>query len=792
MIYRNCFSYIRHSLIFKHTLYFALLLLCLFGSVPALAQSKIELKNDSGVPLPDTLLFKLQKAQAAITEINAASKKGYGSGQITIDLKDIRSSVNPIKTDLSVSKKVIDTKTLQGYQLILNNSQERLTNWRNTLSKSSNELQRMSKEVVDLSSDSVLAVNSGDTTQKQLYTRQLVDIKLRLQNAGKSVTASLDTVSRLLADVSAVYLDVADLQANIVERLKTSGQSALGRESPYIWAAPRQEARGSSVGELISASYEGQNKILGYFLKSTWDNRTLLILFGAAFFLWVYLNYRNAKKPDNQQTLGQLEFKYIRPIPILATLIVILNLTPLFEPDAPSLYIELIEFALLILLTIDFWKKLPQKDLRYWLFIVLLYVVTVLTNAAVHTAVYMRLWLMALNVASLYIGVRFYKKLKEVNISQKFVRPVLIIFLLLNFFSIVSNIFGRISLAKVYSVTAIIGLTQIIGLAIFIQIFTDALELQIKVSSCGGGLFSRLNIGNTRASFKKALSVVAVILWVLVFLINLSIAGGVFAFIQHILAKPRTFGSVTFTLNNVLFFAVIVYISNVLQKNVGVLFGEKTVDFSSSQVEHKSSKLTLIRLVIAIIGILLAVTASGIPLDKLTVVLGALSVGIGLGMQNIVNNFVSGIILIFEKPFQIGDYVELADKKGKIQDIGIRSSRMLTQQGSEVIIPNGDLLSNRLVNWTLNSAYVKSELLFKVNIATDIDAISKIIEEEIDKLDDTVKNMPPEVLINSVAGDAVELRVLVWISNIYVESAFKNRLFRQLITRLTEAQMKIM
>jgi potassium efflux system protein len=792
MIYRNCFVLFRRTHFFKYYLYQALLVLCLFAAAPALAQTQIQLKNDSGIPLPDTLLFKLQKAQAAVTEINAANKKGYDSGQIAIDLKDIRKSIAPIKTDLSLSKKVVDTRTLQGYQLILKNSQERLTAWRNTLSKTSNDLQRMSKEVVDLSSDSVLAVTNGDTTQKKLYTRQLVDTKLRLQNAGKSVTASLDTVSRLLADVSAAYLDVADLQANIIERLKTSGKIAIGQESPFIWKAPRQEAEGSSVAELLSASYEGQNKILGYFLKSTWDNRTLLLLFGIAFFLWVYLNFLKAKKPENQQLLGELDFKYISPVPVLATLIVMLNLTPLFEPDAPALYIELIEFALLVLLTISFWKQLPPKDMRYWLFIVLLYVVTVLTNAAVHSAIYMRLWLIALNVGSLYVGVQFYRKLKEVNISQKFVRPVLMIYLFFNFLSILSNVLGRISLAKVYSVTAIIGLTQIIGLAIFIQIFTDALELQIKISSCNGGLFSRLNISHTRASFKKALSVVAVILWVLVFLINLSIAGGVFAFIQQILAKPRTFGSVTFTLNNVLFFGVIVYISNVLQKNVGVLFGEKTVDFSSSEVEHKSSKLTLIRLVIAIIGILLAVTASGIPLDKLTVVLGALSVGIGLGMQNIVNNFVSGIILIFEKPFQIGDYVELADKKGKIQDIGIRSSRMLTQQGSEVIIPNGDLLSNRLVNWTLNSAYVKSELLFKVNISTDIDAVTKIIEEEIDKMDDTVKNTPPEVLINSVAADAMELRVLVWINNIYVESAFKSRLFRQLIARFGEAQIKVM
>jgi potassium efflux system protein len=299
------------------------------------------------------------------------------------------------------------------------------------------------------------------------------------------------------------------------------------------------------------------------------------------------------------------------------------------------------------------------------------------------------------------------------------------------------------------------------------------------------------NLSRTRLSFKKILSVVTVILWLLVFLINLSIAGGVFALLHTILVKPRSFGSVTFTLSNVLFFGVIVYLANMLQKHVGVLFGESSITFDE-KTEHKGSKLALIRLIIIVIGVLLAVTASGVPLDKLTVVLGALSVGIGLGMQNIVNNFVSGIILIFEKPFRIGDYVELADKKGKVQDIGIRSSKMLTPQGSEVIIPNGDLLSGRLVNWTLSNDYLKTEVIFKVPVDTDLAAIYKIIEEEISQTDNIVKNLPPEILINTIAADSVELKVLVWISNVYIEAGFKSDLFKKLLPRFKEMQVKIM
>ncbi|TWR25517.1 mechanosensitive ion channel [Mucilaginibacter achroorhodeus] len=755
-----------------------------FAQVPTL-------KSDSGQTLPDTLLFRMQRAQAAITEINAANKDGYNTLTARQTLKDIRQNVQPIKEDLDIKERIIEPKILSNYQLILKTSQENLQDIQDKLSKESNNLQRMSKEIVQLSKDSVLMIKADDTTAKNLYKSQLLDIKLRLQNAGKLTTANLDTTSKLLAEVSATNLELTELQVDISDRMRTSGRSALRKESPYIWSAP-VENKGEDLGELLSSSIRGQNKILGYFINSTWDNRILVILFGVAFFLWVFLNYRKANKPDVRESLGALEFKYISAIPVIPALIVMLIITPLFEPDSPSLYIEIISFALLILLTIDFWKKLPAKQLRRWLYIVGLYILVMAVTATVHHAIFVRLLLIAVNIASLYIGYKFYQKLKEINFKKGFIKPVLYVFFYLNIIAIFLNVFGRISLAKIDSVTAIVGLTQVIGLAIFIQILTDALELQIKISSSNGGLFSRLDVAKTRQSFQRMLSVIAVILWLLVFFINLNVAGGVFSFVHQVLVKERVFGTLKFTLGNVLFFVVIIYVSNILQKNIGVLFGEKSIGYANNQVEHKSSKLTLFRLVIVMLGLLLAFTASGIPMDRLTVVLGALSVGIGLGMQNIVNNFVSGVILVFEKPFEIGDFIEIADKKGKIQDIGIRSSKMLTQYGSQVIIPNGDLLSNRLVNWTQGASYVKSEMIFKVNMATDLNALSKILEDLIDQTDHTVKNLPPEILINNITADAVEIKILIWVTSVYIEPAFKSKLLADLLQRFTDAQIKVM
>ncbi|MCD8738986.1 mechanosensitive ion channel [Mucilaginibacter roseus] len=760
-------------------------------SLTAAAQNK-PTGADTVNTIPDTLLFKIQQAQAAITEINAANKKGYRIDDIKNGLNDVKTSISPVKADLAIPKKVIDTKSLLSYNLILKNAQSKLTDWQARLTKLNNDLQQRADKVVALSNDSLLTVDNKDTTQKRLYTAQLADIKLRLQGAGKVTSTGLDTVSTLLADVSALYLTVNDMQGTIDERLQQSGRSAIGREVPYIWSAPTK-SENNDLLKLFRSSFKGHNKILGYFFDSSWDNRVLLIITGIAFYLWVFRNFKKIQKPDLREKTGELSFKYIRPYPVLAALIVVLNLAPLFEPDSPSLYIELTQFVSLAALTILFWQNLNRKDTRYWLLIIALYAVIVLSTSIVQDAVWMRLWLIGLNVIAIYGGVVFIRRLRNEGVAKRLTNPVLYIFIFLNALAVLLNILGRISLAKVYSTTAIIGIAQVIGLAVFIQILTDALELQIKVSACSEGIFSRININRSRASFKKALTVVAVILWLLVFMINLSIAGGIYAFIQQVLIKERAFGSVKFTLSNVLFFAVIVYLANMLQKHVGVLFGEGGISSNiNDKIEHKGSKLALIRLIIVIIGVLLAVTASGIPLDKLTVVLGALSVGIGLGMQNIVNNFVSGIILIFEKPFRIGDYIELADKKGKVQDIGIRSSKMLTPQGSEVIIPNGDLLSGRLVNWTLSNDYLKTEIIFKVAIDTDIEAIRKIVEEEVGKESDTVKNLPPELLINSFAADNIELKILVWITNIYAEAGFKSRLLQTLLSRFKDLAIKTM
>ena len=173
------------------------------------------------------------------------------------------------------------------------------------------------------------------------------------------------------------------------------------------------------------------------------------------------------------------------------------------------------------------------------------------------------------------------------------------------------------------------------------------------------------------------------------------------------------------------------------------------------------------RLVLLIAGFLLAVAASGLPMDKITLILGALGVGIGLGLQGIVNNFVSGIILIFDRPLRIGDTVEVGDKKGRVKEISIRSSTLLTPDGAEVIIPNGDLLSHNIVNWTLSNNHIRVKLPVVVD---GLCQIRRVLKRDLLIFSKTIPNVlsqrQPEVLFTYLKGKTVQMVFSFWCKDV--------------------------
>ena len=170
------------------------------------------------------------------------------------------------------------------------------------------------------------------------------------------------------------------------------------------------------------------------------------------------------------------------------------------------------------------------------------------------------------------------------------------------------------------------------------------------------------------------------------------------------------------------------------------------------------------RYFILVLGFFMAVAAAGISLDKLGFIAGALGVGIGFGLQNVVNNFVSGLILVFERPVHIDDVVTAGEIEGIVKDIGIRSSKIRTWEGAEVIVPNSDLVSFKVTNWTLSDTKRRREHIIKVESGSDPNEVIEILSEVLAKNEDVLEDPSPMVLFIGQSSYSFDFRVLYWIS----------------------------
>jgi small-conductance mechanosensitive channel len=224
-------------------------------------------------------------------------------------------------------------------------------------------------------------------------------------------------------------------------------------------------------------------------------------------------------------------------------------------------------------------------------------------------------------------------------------------------------------------------------------------------------------------------------------------------------------GSISFKLISVLYFFFIIWFAHVLQRLISFLLGETGMenDDTSPLSKKLHSRLLITRLLVLIGGYMLAIAASGLPLDKLTFLLGALGVGIGMGLQSIVNNFVSGIILIFDGSLKIGDEVMVGGQEGKVKEIGLRASTVNTADGAEVIIPNGNILSQNIVNWTFSNNEKRLVLQFSLSgKEMDANMINEVINSTVKNIPNVIANRNPVILYTKVTPESCSITVRFW------------------------------
>ncbi|MFL5743425.1 MAG: mechanosensitive ion channel family protein [Niastella sp.] len=706
--------------------------------------------------------LQIEKTYLIFNNVRNKSELGLQVKLIRSRLTDTDSMLAVLKDNVLNNSAALNLRNLQVFRTLLLNIQASCREDMAMLDSTEGKLVDVRNSMKTLLGDTVMRHLWRDSALRAQFQPQLKGMRELFMGSTQKLRSSLAAVNLLQTHVSSNSLTAAQLLDKVTTLLNTSTARIFGKEYNYLWEKDTVSLSNSARSSLGKA-YDGERKALHYYFKDSSQKRLFLLLIGLLFFIWLYRNIRTLKRLNAMDNLSYLEFEYLPHNYIVAAFIMMFAVAPLFDLHAPSVYIESMQFLMLVILTIICWKKWPRRLFLYWIVMVVLYICFSFTHHMADPGLGQRTWLILLNILSVVFGMLFLSQIQQNLPMRGFLKFVINLHNIMNLVSVLCNMAGRVSLAQILGSAAIFAFTQAIGLAVFSKICMEAILQQIVASRLRRNMKSRLNFQPVLTGFRRPILFLTVILWLIVFTTNLNIYTSVMDTLGVFLTTPRSIGSAEFTLGGVLLFFFIIWFAHLLQKYVGFFFGD-TGTTEDDEIHNKGqrSRLLIARLILLCVGYLLAVAASGVPVDKITIVLGALGVGIGLGLQNIVNNFVSGIILIFDRPLQIGDVVQIGDKQGRVREIGLRSSTLLTGDGAEVIIPNGDVLSQQIVNWTLSNNQQRIQLNLSVTGNNDMEVVTNAIKKAILASHFVYENREPSVLFTKVSDNGFDLTVYFW------------------------------
>ncbi|EOZ96766.1 Potassium efflux system KefA protein [Indibacter alkaliphilus LW1] len=201
---------------------------------------------------------------------------------------------------------------------------------------------------------------------------------------------------------------------------------------------------------------------------------------------------------------------------------------------------------------------------------------------------------------------------------------------------------------------------------------------------------------------------------------------------------------------------------------------------------------TIVKYVIVIAGLFSILQTNGIDLSAFGILAGALGVGIGFGLQNITNNFISGLIILFEQPIKVGDRIEVGDIVGDVIRISARSTAVLTNDNISVIIPNSQFIDSQVINWSHNDRKVRFNFEVGVSYKEDPEKVKEILLEVADKNENVLKTPAPDVLFDEFDDSSLNFILRVWTSD-YVNKprVLKSQLYFEIFRRFGEENIEI-
>ncbi len=710
-------------------------------------------------------MMSIERVNDNLNSIRDSAQLGFETVYLARKINEITNDINLIRQNIGERRSVVNIKSIYLYRNFATTLSEDNTRIRTRINKFYNRAYHAKLHLKTVLADSIFRALLTDKNSTDLYDKKLTRLDRKWARTDSTVKANIDTLNVMQVNASDNAMNLSNMLNILDRRLDKARPQIFGQEVDHLWHLHKTDPLVSDHTKATSI-LSSENKAIGYYLSQTAGKRELILFMGFLLFIWLFFKRKLFKAiREKEGKYGFMPLQYLNDHPALALFVSLLCLMPFFDAYAPTSYTTIVYILLLAAASMIFIRKYDRSFMFYWMAFVVLFMADTLTYLLIEPTWIARMWMMAIHVAIFIFSFGFYKQLNRQTLYYKWIRQALFMGMILMVLAVICNLFGRFSLSGILGLSGIFAVTQALILPVFIDTAVEIILVQLLGSRLKKGVDGPFDCAVVTNKIKMPLLWVTLLLWVIMLTSNLNIYNTLSSAVVDSLTAIRTVGSISFKLISVLMFFVIIWFAHILQRLISFFFGEtgsETEDITTV-TKGQHSRLLITRLLVLIGGYLLAIAASGLPIDKLTFLLGALGVGIGMGLQNIVNNFVSGIILIFDGSLQIGDEIEVSGQAGKVKEIGLRASTLNTAEGAEVIIPNGTILSQNIVNWTFSNDQKRVTLTFTLSgKELDANVVNEIINTTFKEIPLVISKRNPVILYTKVTPDTLSLTVRFW------------------------------
>ena len=701
----------------------------------------------------------LQEMQASLTPELRVAPVGRGLPALT---KDINARL--AETTLLLKPGVL-LETLRELEARWEKIRQKLSLWERELTARANAIDKHLALVPDLRATWTKTLEAAQATETPPEIRQQIESVLGViaqSDAAlqKQRSANLTEQSRMAEQSKRVAGALASVRA-----AQTAAVSRLfERDSSPIWTLEVRQHTAYDLVQGSQASFGAQFAQLRTYVASLWTQFIFLaLLFGAlaAAFFWV--KHRASKWTDEDVALERANRVLQLPIATAAVL-TLLVCGPLFE-EPPRLFWAILATVALVPIVLILRRLIDRHLFPIVNALVVFYVIAQFRQLAASLPELSRLILLLEMVGGAVFLVWFIHSTRltaNATTSRKMTRASARLGLVLFGAVFLATAFGYFRLANYLAAGSLAAAYLAIFLYAAAGVVSGLIFFALEIRPLATLKVVRLHRALLGRRLTRFVFFLALLTWIALTLDAFLLRVPLIDWLRSVLTAEMRFRSLHVSLGAVLAFALTIWLAALLSRLIRFLLEEDIYNRFRLSTGSSYAVSTLLHYVVLLIGFFVAIAALGVDMTKFTVLAGAFGVGIGFGLQNIVNNFVSGLILLFEQPVKVGDVVQVDTDVGVIRRIGIRASIIRLFDSSELIVPNGKLISEKVTNFTLSNRQRRIEIRVGVAYGTDPKRVIELLTKVAATHPLAAKYPAPQTLMIEFGTDSLNFDVRLW------------------------------